>query len=291
MQLELAFRQVLAQALGGVVRGAVPVHGGSIHQAYRVHVGVRSYFVKTSERVPQQMFEREAQGLELLRATGLVRVPVVMSFSDDGPFPYLATEWIDTRPTSEVSAGRLGEALAAMHLLAAPRWGLDVDNYIGTLPQSNHEEETWAQFYAERRLRVMARFGRRSQRLPGDVCDAVDRLADELPGWLPEPEDGPSLLHGDLWGGNWLTTTGDEPVVIDPAVYYGAREVELAFTEMFGGFGPSFMSAYQRTYPLPEHYEELRSLYQLYPVLVHANLFGGSYVAEARAITQRYLGR
>jgi fructosamine-3-kinase len=204
---------------------------------------------------------------------------------------FLVLEWLPpVRPQNPSQfAEKLGEGLATLHLQMADQYGLDRDNFIGSLPQENQQENGWARFYAEHRIlfqmeiaRQVGRLTPERERLLNTLCQNMSQLA---------PDDPPaSLLHGDLWGGNYLGTTHDVPVIYDPAVYYGHREVEMAFTELFGGFPTRFYDAYNAVYPLDQGYAERKALYQLYPLMVHMNLFGGGYIGQVDRILRHYLG-
>lgn len=254
---------------GAPVRG---VSGGDIHQAARADLPSGPVFIKHNPRPTPGMFAAEAEGLQALReaAPGL-RVPEVLGHGDG----WLALEWIE--------AGRgggqdLGRGLAAMHRQSAAAFGWMQDNWIGSLVQPNSWTEDLPTFFAEQRLRPMARgLG---------VQGLMDRLCERLPDLLPD--EPPALLHGDLWGGNWMADEAGRPCIYDPAVHFGCREAELAFTRLFGGFPDAFYAAYCEGWALAPGFEERVDLWNLYPLLVHANLFGGGYEASVARIARRY---
>ena len=171
--------------------------------------------------------------------------------------------------------------------MTGPTHGLDHDNYIGSLPQENRPSESWLEFFSERRIGAQADLARAAGRLPGAVSRGLDRLLARLGDLLPDAVE-PSLLHGDLWSGNYGVAGDGSPVMFDPAVYRGHREVELAFTELFGGFPRGFYTAYGSAWPLDPGYDERRDVYNLYPLLVHVNLFGGAYVSQVASIVRRF---
>lgn len=258
-----------ALGIGGAQ--ARPVAGGDIHEAYRVD-GPRTLFVKCNTRPLPGIFEREAEGLDALRAAGALAVPEVLGVGER----WLALAWI------ERGAGggeALGRGLAALHRQGSPKFGWATDNWIGSLPQPNAWQEDLAAFFAGR-LRGLAgaldTAGRRR----------LDRLVERLDELLP-PEP-PALLHGDLWGGNWMADSAGVPWIFDPAVHFGCREAELAFTQLFGGFPPVFQAAYREAFPLEPGFEQRVDLWNLYPLLVHANLFGGGYAVSVDRIVRRY---
>lgn len=266
------------------------VGGGCINEAFRWPAGTDSAFVKLAPAARLAMFEAEAEGLRALETAAAVRVPRVLACGEAAGRSFLALEWIEPGATSARSEARLGERLAAQHRTSEARFGWHRDNTIGLTHQPNARSGDWAEFFRERRLRhqlelaaakgFAALLATRGARL----IEAVDRL---LAGHRPPP----SLLHGDLWGGNWFTAADGEPVVFDPAVYFGDREADLAMTRLFGGFGPAFHAAYAEAWPLPEGHAVRAELYNLYHVLNHANLFGESYARQAAAMIDRLLER
>ena len=268
-----------------------PVGGGMINRAARVEVGGERYFVKTINSAPAGFFAAEADGLERLRAANALRVPQVIAHDEarDGLPAYLILEWIDDAPKSRRLSENLGRGLAAQHRVTSARYGLERDNFIGALPQANGFAETWSAFYRDRRISPQVELARRRGLLPPERERLLRRVIDRLDDLLGGMESVPSLLHGDLWSGNYMACDGDQPVVIDPAVYYGSREVELAFTELFGGFSDRFYAAYDEAYPLDPGYAARRPLHQVYPLLVHLNLFGESYGAHVEAACRPYV--
>ncbi len=296
MAIPRALRDALGEQLGAPVEAAAPVYGGDINQAARIEAGGTPYFVKWSDGAPPAMFPAEAYGLRLLRAPGAIRVPEVVAQGDaDGDCPaYLVLEWIETgsrRGDRDAAMERFGTALAALHRVEADAHGLDRDNFIGRLPQPNTPAPSWSAFYRDRRIGAQVALARRLGRLPARRADLLERLMARLPDLLDDTISPPALLHGDLWGGNYLLDDAGEPVLIDPAVYYGHREMDLAMSELFGGFSPRFYDAYHAAYPIDPDYEERRALYQLYYLLVHLNLFGESYGGRVDSIAARYAGR
>jgi fructosamine-3-kinase len=264
------------------------VGGGSINRCYRWSTARRPLFVKVAQRVALSDFEAEAAGLAELGRAGALRVPQVFAcgYTEDAAF--LALEWLGTGAAGELCERRLGEQLAALHAVTAQRFGWSRNNTIGRTAQTNSWTDDWAEFFRERRLRPQLRLA--EQNGYGELLAARgERLLATLPALLSGHRPAASLLHGDLWGGNWLATPDGEPVVFDPAVYYGDRETDLAMTRLFGGFGAAFYAAYQHTAPLTPGAPQRAELYNLYHVLNHANLFGGGYVRQARVSIDRLL--
>jgi protein-ribulosamine 3-kinase len=280
------------QARLGPVRGAAPVAGGCINHGMRVELAEGPVFVKYNADAPPGLFAAEARGLDALRAAadGLI-VPRVLAWAEaEGGAPaWLALEWLEPSPRAADFAERLGRGLAALHRAGiAEGWGWSEGNFIGPLPQENRPAASWAEFWRARRLEPQLALARQSGRLPGRAAE-WERLMDRLPELLaPAEADGPSLLHGDLWGGNVLAAPGG-PALIDPAVYRGHREADLAMTELFGGFGGGFHAAYREAWPLQPGYPVRRAVYQLWYLLIHVNLFGGGYVAQTAAVLREAL--
>ena len=252
------------------IDAAERVGGGCINECYRVSMGGASAFLKVNAESHADAFAAEADGLQALQAAG-VRTPRPASHGVAAGRAYLLLEYLDlTGPRDFVA---LGKMLAAAHRRHGARFGWERDNYIGANAQHNAWSENWTQFWRERRLAPQVALAR----MNGFDLESAG-LDTVLAGHEPEP----SLLHGDLWSGN--AGFGPEgPVVFDPAVYYGDREADLAMTELFGGFPAEFYAAYQQAYPLPAGYAKRKHLYNLYHLLNHLNIFGGSYLPQVKA--------
>jgi protein-ribulosamine 3-kinase len=285
--LPATLRTALSQTLGEI-RTATPVGGGDINTAARIETDRAAYFVKWNLRPQPRMFEVEARGLRLLASAQALRVPQVIAVIDQ-PLA-LVLEWIEPGSGKTTAADELGRRLAQQHRSLGPAYGLDHDNYIGANPQTNTLTDTWLDFFRQQRLGAQTELARSRGHLTPDRSRRLDRLMDQLDRWIDPSITSPSLLHGDLWGGNYLADTTGRPVLIDPAVYYGDREAEIAFTELFGGFGPRFYAAYNEAWPLDRGYAERRDLYNLYHLLNHLNLFGEGYGGSVDAILRSYAG-
>ncbi|MBS1253162.1 MAG: hypothetical protein MAG451_02210 [Anaerolineales bacterium] len=272
------------------IRSSRRVSGGDINEAARVETGQGAYFVKWNPKPLPNLFQVEARGLELLAEPNTVRVPRVYGYSEraeDAP-AFIVLEWIEQGDADRSAVGEtFGRQLSALHRKTNQEFGLDHDNYIGALPQPNTPMPSWIDFYRECRLGFQHQLARERGLMPPERDRRLRQLMDSLDRWIDDDDVEPSLLHGDLWGGNYLIDAQSRPVLIDPAVYYGHREIELAFTELFGGFPPSFYDAYDETYPLSPGHEERRPLYQLYHLLTHLNLFGETYGASVDRILRR----
>jgi fructosamine-3-kinase len=262
------------------------VGGGDINAAARVETPGARYFVKWNERPRPQMFETEARGLKVLAEAKALRVPRVIAVIEQPSA--LVLEWIDFGSNKSAAAEALGRGLAQQHRATAPSYGLDHDNYIGSTPQRNPPASSWIEFYRDRRLGAQRDLAQHNGYLTSDRARRLDRVMERLDRWIDDDRVVPSLLHGDLWGGNYLIDAQGSPVLIDPAVYYGDREAEIAFTELFGGFGARFYTAYQEAWPLDAGYAGRRDLYNLYHLLNHLNLFGEGYGRLVDAILCHY---
>jgi fructosamine-3-kinase len=274
----------LASALGSRVAGARPLSGGDINEAFEVRLADgREIFVKCNVSAPNDMFFAEARGLAWLGDAKALRVPSVLAASGANDLtPFLALELIRSTARGRNFDERLGRGLAALHRHGAPSFGLDHDNYIGRLPQKNTFGADWPEFYRVRRLGAQLKAAADAGLAPARVRRDFERLFVQLESLCGPPEP-PARLHGDLWGGNLITDELGEPCLIDPAVYGGHREIDLAMMKLFGGFGPRVFAAYEEAFPLADGHRERVALYQLYPLMVHVNLFGGGYLPQVEA--------
>ena len=274
-------RAVIEAELGAEVSSATRVGGGSINDAYEVRTSDgRGVFVKTHGNAPSGMFAAEARGLRWLAEAKAIRVPKALAVSDARP-AFLVLELLEPGRRRPDFDEELGRGLAALHRFGAPRFGLDRDNFIANLPQSNAEADDWPTFYWASRLEPQLRMATDRgmiDRSTRSRFDALSRVMADRVG----PAEPPSRLHGDLWGGNLHVDEAGRPCLIDPAVYGGHREIDLAMMRLFGGFGPRVFAAYHESWPLAPGAERRVPLYQLYPLLVHVNLFGGSYVGSVQ---------
>jgi fructosamine-3-kinase len=271
---------------------AAAVHGGSINRCVRWPAAGGDVFVKMAGAVALAAYEAEAEGLRELAAAHALRVPAVLAVGEVAGQAVLALEWLELSGGGETDAGfqaRLGEGLAMQHRVTAARCGWHRDNTIGATPQQNAEDDDWVRFFQQRRLGYQLDLAA-GQGLEPAIVERGRELCERCGAFFSSYHPRPSLLHGDLWGGNAgrLAVTG-EPVVFDPAVYYGDRETDLAMTRLFGGFGPAFYAAYQSAWPLDQAAGTRRTLYNLYHVLNHYNLFGGSYGRQAAGMIDRLL--
>ena len=265
------------EAAGGCINRSLSLYGAD----------GRRYFVKLNQATQADMFAAEAAGLDALRAARAIRVPVPLTQGLAAGQAFLVMEWLALTPGDAQFGAQLGEQLAQLHRTSRPAFGWHRDNCIGSTPQANPATDDWVTFYREFRLRpqlVLAAKNGATPRLLETGERLLAGLADFFSGYTPQP----SLLHGDLWSGNAAACAG-QPVLFDPAVYFGDRETDLAMTELFGGFSSSFYAAYRADWPLDSGYATRKALYQLYHLLNHFNLFGESYARQSQAVIDRLL--
>ena len=259
--------------------------GGCINQAWMIGDGQQHYFIKLNRASALAMFEAEADGLRELAASKTLRIPTPIACGTHQHQAWLAMEALDL--STRGSAAELGRRLAAMHRVEAKSHGWFRDNTIGSSPQYNQRHHDWPHFWEQQRLRpqlALALTRGAGQRL----AEQMEALCQAMPALFSHYTPPPSLLHGDLWSGNYAYCDG-EPTLFDPAIYYGDRETDLAMTELFGGFGADFYAAYHEAWPLDSGYAARKTLYQLYHVLNHYNLFGGGYLQQAEGMIQRLM--
>ncbi|HET7627466.1 MAG TPA: fructosamine kinase family protein [Bacillales bacterium] len=266
-----------------------PVYGGDINEAYYVKAtSGATYFIKLNPKMPADFFQHEAEGLRLLAETGTAAVPEVLFHGAVDGTAVLVLEWIGGGKTAETEE-RLGREVAELHRSFGEAFGLASDNYIGTFAQQNGWHRDWIVFYRDYRLLPQLELAERKGRLTAGRRKQLETVMARLDHWIPN-DVKPSLLHGDLWGGNWIVGENGRPYLIDPAVFYGDHELELAFTELFGGYSRNFYASYRETFPLTDTYEDRRELYQLYYLLIHLNAFGESYGGAVDRVLAKYAG-
>ncbi|MBI3561961.1 MAG: fructosamine kinase family protein [Gammaproteobacteria bacterium] len=263
--------------------------GGCINEVYRVRSTEREFFIKFNHATKVNMFTAEAAGLQTLAQTKAVRVPQPIAHGTTGQRAYLILEYIDLGGQGDRNANiRLGEQLAKLHSHREQCYGWHTDNTLGTTPQPNHWGTDWVVFWREQRLRHQVQLAQHNG-IGSRVLRKAESLQEALPALFSDYTPAASVLHGDLWGGNWGVSAAGEPVIFDPAVYFGDRESDLAMTELFGGFSADFYTAYRATWPLDPGYSVRKTLYNLYHVLNHYNLFGGGYATQAEAMIDQVL--
>lgn len=280
MALPHAITQAIADATGTAFtpRTQRSVSGGCINQSYLLADGERRFFVKLNDAKRLPMFEAEAAGLQEILASNTVRVPQPLCHGITNDQAYLVMEYLDLRAHGDAAA--LGHQLAQMHRPQQAYFGGPRNNTLGSTPQPNTQMATWVSFWRDKRLGYQLHLAAQNG-YGGKLQTQGEKLLAGLDAFFTDYQPQASLLHGDLWGGNHGYLADGTPVIFDPAVYYGDRETDLAMTELFGGFAPAFYAAYRETWPVDAGYAERKTLYNLYHILNHANLFGGGYAAQA----------
>ncbi|MCZ8188746.1 MAG: fructosamine kinase family protein [Microcystis sp. LE19-338.1B] len=263
-----------------------PVSGGCINQGYAVSGNGLIYFVKINQANQEAMFAAEALGLKQIHATKTIRVPEPICWGIADKSSYLVLEWLEFGGGNSQSWEKMGQNLAHLHQVSlSDRFGWHCNNTIGSTPQINTISNNWADFFAHQRIGYQLRLAKeRGGNFPDE--DQVIPAISEI---LSQHQPHPSLVHGDLWSGNAAITVDGEPVILDPATYWGDREVDLAMTELFGGFPAAFYRGYNDVFPLDAGYQQRKTLYNLYHILNHFNLFGGGYASQANRMLQEIL--
>jgi len=264
---------------------AQPVAGGSINRCIRYRTASGSVFVKIAKQ--RDMLEAEATGLDELRATRAVRVPQVLGITTAGDETLLALEWFDLGESTAADAA-FGKRIADLHRVVKPLFGWKRSNFIGATPQANLWSNDWLHFWRTHRFEPQFELAI-SKGAGANVVERLALLNTLMDAFFVDHRPQASLLHGDLWSGNVGCLSSGEPVVFDPAVYFGDRECDIAMTRLFGGFGREFYAAYDDTWPLTRGNKERSELYNLYHVLNHFNLFGGGYLRQAGEMVERLL--
>jgi protein-ribulosamine 3-kinase len=293
--VNLADWQAIAEGISGAlgqpfeVQSATSVSGGCINEAFRAEGRHgEHFFIKVNQPGLLPMFEAEMAGLQEIVACGAVRAPRPLAVGADSERCWLALEYIDFGSPTHSTSGQLGEQLAAMHRSLSPTYGWHRDNTIGSTPQANSPRLDWIAFLREQRLGFQLQLAA-ERGAPATVQDSGARLLEAIPTFFSNYTPVPSLLHGDLWGGNWAADSEGRPVIFDPAVYYGDREADLAMTELFGGFDERFYQSYCSCWDIDPGYTTRKVLYNLYHVLNHYNLFGGGYARQAQDMIHELL--
>jgi fructosamine-3-kinase len=266
------------------------IGGGNISQAYRVPSDEGPLFLKLGRSDSYEQFAAEVDGLEALEECGALRTPEILCHGKAGTIAYLFLEWLDLGRSSAAAETSLGRSLAQQHRATAKSFGWSRNNFIGSTYQSNELDDDWTTFWRDRRLRFQLDLAVRNG-LPAAYRQAGAKVLAGLEIFFGDREIAPSLLHGDLWSGNWGSLAADVPCIFDPAVYRGDRETDLAMTRLFGGFGRAFYDAYMAAWPLRSGWEERIDLYNLYHLLNHFNLFGGGYLPQIRGTLTRLVER
>ena len=268
--------EAISQWVGSPVLRHSAISGGDIFQAYRIETKSDVFFCKVQmKHVAFDMFKAESKGLDAIRRSGAILAPQVYSCEKWGEGAVMIMEYLESKRPSESELAKFGEQLAHLHQQTNSQFGWESDNFIGSLPQSNAKDANWTSFYVHERLRPQMQMAVEGALLSHKEIPSVEKMKEVLSDLFSGLK--PSLLHGDLWGGNYLISPEGIPYLIDPAVYYGHNEVDIAMSRLFGGFGSAFYRSYESNIPLDQLSDDRIRIYQLYYLLVHLNLFGRSY--------------
>jgi protein-ribulosamine 3-kinase len=271
------------------IRTNRPLGGGSINDTRLIDTTAGTFVLKSNAEAPRGMFRAEADGLAALAGSGTaLTIPRVIARHDDAP-AFLVLEYLAPGVRAADFDDRLGRGLAELHRATTARYGFAADNFCGRTPQPNPWADRWIDFYAEARLGHQVRLASAGGLLSTRDRDVLDALIANLNGWIDDPVDGPSLIHGDLWSGNLHVDARRRPALLDPATYFAHREAELGMMTLFGGFSSRVFAAYDEAFPLDPGWEERNPLYQLYHLLNHLNLFGGGYLGQVMSIARHYV--
>lgn len=293
----MRFNQIetyLKQTLGEIVHTPIShldyssIGGGSINDTYKIKTdNYQQFFIKinSAHKFPS-LFEKEKNGLTFIAAKKIIRTPAVIDYSITGGKQILILEWIEQGLRSQIFWKNFGEQLASLHHVSNDHFGFVEDNYMGALQQRNVHTLTWTEFFIRHRLQPQVSIAENNGHLSSKHIQQFETLYERLNDIFSEEKA--SLLHGDLWSGNFMCDDNSQPVLIDPAVYFGHRSVDLAMTTLFGGFDKSFYEAYHYHFPLPDNYREQWDVSNLYPLLIHLNLFGSSYLHDIVAILKKF---
>ena len=270
-----------------------PVSGGSIHQAWHVTSNNNQhFFIKTNQANKYHTLKAEYLGLQELNnhisQENPLRIPKVYTLNRNEQYSWLILEYINFGQQTPTSQAALGHGLALLHQHTAPQFGFSSDNVIGESLQTNIWTKDWLSFWAEQRLGTQFKLAAQHG-FYNSIQNEAEQLLNLLPQLLQDHQPTPSLLHGDLWAGNAACDDAGNPIIFDPAVYYGDRECDLAMTALFGGFSADFYAAYNHVYPLDSGYEQRKDLYNLYHILNHANLFAGGYIGQSQSMMQQII--
>ena len=285
--MNTALQGILAKQLKASSVQLQPVSGGSINQTLKLTTPSSLYFCKVNSATNfPHLFQKESKGLQLLGATGHLKTPAIQSCFIEHDLQVLVLEWIEAGQQTDSFWKQFGAGLAALHHTKGTQFGLDHDNYMGSVLQSNTPSGNWIQFFTEQRLVPLVKQCAAQKLLDVPTQALFDPLFRRLPELFEE--EAPSLLHGDLWSGNFMCAAEGQPFLIDPAVYYGHRSMDLGMTNLFGGLHCLFYQSYQYHYPLPSNHAEQWKVCNLYPLLIHLLLFGRSYLPQIQSTLRQF---
>lgn len=266
----------------------VPIKGGDINDAFRLESFDKKYFLKvnSSANFPN-LLKKEARGLDALNKTNTFSTPKILNIGEIGKdFQYLLLEWIETSTPTIIDWENFGRNLAKLHQNTAKQFGWNEDNYMAIVLQPNKQTDSWSEFYANNRIMPMMKLLQNKQLITSKQVKSAENMCKQLGSIFPKEK--PSLIHGDFWNGNILANQKGDFTIIDPAIYYGHREMDIALAKLFGGFDDAFFDAYQEAFPLEKNSEERLPIAQLFPLLIHAYLFEGYYVKDVQTILKKF---
>lgn len=270
-----------------IINNTISLSGGSINNAFRLETNAGRFFMKYNRAAAYPgMFSQEARGLELLFNAEEIRVPEVIGFGEAEEHTFIVLEYLDSAVKDDNFWEGFGRKLAELHRHSSDQFGLDHDNYIGSLKQYNDPSDSWTDFFREQRLIVQMEMAAKAGQLPSDIRNSFDSLFSRLEDIFPK--ESPSLIHGDLWSGNYMVDEMGNACIIDPAVYYGSREMDIGMSQLFGGFSPAFYNAYNEAWPMQPGWKERIEICNLYPLMVHVNLFGAGYLGSVESILRKF---
>ena len=280
----------IEEKLKSKIKSLSSLSGGCISDAYKITMSDGSnYFLKYNQAISNDMFIKEANGLTELAKANAIRIPEVLSFDED----FILLEYIPTGNKKKNFFEEFGRSFAKMHKHTSESFGFYEDNFIGSNPQKNipneNEKSSWVNFYFKKRILYQLQLAEQLGISTPELRKGISKLENKIHEIIGDTQEKPSLLHGDLWGGNYMVDENGNAVLIDPAVYYGHREADLGMTKLFGGFSSEFYHAYNETFPIEDGYEYRENIYKLYHVLNHLNLFGGGYYSQALSIIKFYI--
>jgi len=290
MKSEEKIKLIIEEKLGSKIKNFTSLSGGCISYAYKITTNDNSnFFLKYNSSISNDMFIKEADGLKELLKANTIRIPEVLSFDKD----YILLEFIPMGNKNKNFFEEFGRNFAAMHKYTSDNYGFFENNFIGSNPQINipeqNEKSNWFEFYFNKRILFQLQLAEKLGNSTEELRKGISKLENKISEIIDDSEEKPSLLHGDLWSGNYMVDESGSAVLIDPAVYYGHREADLGMTKLFGGFNSEFYSAYHEEFPLKDGYEYRENIYKLYHVLNHLNLFGGGYYHQEISLIKFYI--
>lgn len=286
---ERIYEQILFLSLGQDIKvhQARLIAAGNFNQGVQLLTSSGNFFLKLNFDHRKDIFQKEAEGLALISEFCPLNIPKVYHFGQLEDYCFLLMDWVASTPANKDYWEQLGFGLAQMHMATQSEFGLDSDNYIASLEQFNQPHKSWSEFFINQRLEPMIGKAYYESLVGAEFLDKFREIYPRLHNFFPNEK--PALLHGDFWSGNVLPDQFGSPLIVDPAIYYGHREVDLAFSRMFGGFDPRFYEAYEEVFPLESGFEQRVEVYNLYPLLVHLLLFGESYLSGIEKTVDRIL--